>query len=390
MKVPAVFRLASCALLSCVLARAAEVTPESMDAGIRRGVDYLLTHQNANGSWGDALISNDTSVGAGTVGVFHAFRAGATSLALSGMIDATDGRPETLAAINRAATWTATELPKLRRANLGTFYNVWGHAYGLRAISRLYQRETEPTKKAEWSKLAQDQCGFADRYEDINGGWGYYDLFDGLATQKPSGTPTSFTTATMLLAMDQAHKVMGTIFDPKHVSRAVESINLQRAPDFAYTYGSYLWTKPRLDVNRPAGSLSRTQSCNAALRTYGEKAITDEALITCLDRFLAREGFLSNVRKRPIPHEGAFQIAGYFYYYGIFYFTESARLLPPEKQAAYAQKLAEIILSHQEKDGSWWDFPLYNYHQAYGTGYALMALTWCRDVLKKAAPITPP
>lgn len=383
MKVSAIFRLTSCALLSCVLARAAEVAPESVDAAIKRGVDYLLAHQNANGSWGNALITNDSSVGAGTVGVFHAFRAGATGLALSGVIDTADSRPETLAAINRAATWTVTELPKLRRADLGTFYNVWGHAYGLRAISRLYQRETEPSKKAEWAKLAQDQCDFAGRYEDLNGGWGYYDLFDAVKTQKPSGTPTSFTTATMLLAMDQAHKAMGTTLNPKHVSRSVESINLQRAPDFAYTYGSYLRMKPRLDVNRPAGSLSRTQACNAALRVYGEKAITDEALITCLDRFLAREGFLSNVRKRPIPHEGAFQIAGYFYYYGIYYFTESARLLPREKQAAYAQKLAEIILSHQEKDGSWWDFPLYNYHHAYGTGYALMALTWCRDTMKK-------
>jgi hypothetical protein len=33
----------------------------------------------------------------------------------------------------------------------------------------------------------------------------------------------------------------------------------------------------------------------------------------------------------------------------------------------------------QEKDGSWWDFPLYNYHQQYGTAFALMALKRCRQ-----------
>ena len=82
-----------------------------------------------------------------------------------------------------------------------------------------------------------------------------------------------------------------------------------------------------------------------------------------------------------MPHEGAFRIAGYFYYYGIYYFTESVRLLPKEKHAAYAKRLAAILLERQEKDGSWWDYPLYDYHQPYGTGYALMALAWCRDAI---------
>jgi hypothetical protein len=65
----------------------------------------------------------------------------------------------------------------------------------------------------------------------------------------------------------------------------------------------------------------------------------------------------------------------------MYYFTESVSLLPREKQAAYAKRLASILLERQEKDGSWWDYPLYSYHQPYGTGYALMALAWCRDVM---------
>jgi hypothetical protein len=111
---------------------------------------------------------------------------------------------------------------------------------------------------------------------------------------------------------------------------------------------------------------------------FGEAAVTDQVLTEWADRFLAREGFLSNVRKRPVPHEGAFRIAGYFYYYGIYYFTESVRILPVDQHSAYAEKLAIILLERQEQDGSWWDYPLYDYHQPYGTGYALMALAWCR------------
>jgi len=358
-----------------------QVTAASLDASIRRGVDFLIAHQNPGGSWGSATRTKNLNIYAPLPGAHHAYRAGASGLALSGIIDSVDPRPEVVTAIGKAAAWTAAELPKLRRADQTTTYNVWGHAYGLRAISRLYLRETDPAKKTEWTRLAQEQIDLVDRYEDINGGWGYLDIFDEITTQKPSGIPTSFTTATVLLAMDQARTTMGVKLNEKLVKRSIVGINWQRTPDFSYTYSFNHRMRPRGDINRPAGSLARSQACNAALRVFGEKAVTDEVLITWADRFLAREGFLSNVRKRPVPHEGAFRIAGYFYYYGIYYFTESVRLLPREKHAAYAKSLAAILLERQEKDGSWWDYPLYDYHQAYGTGYSLMALAWCRDAI---------
>jgi hypothetical protein len=350
---------------------------------ITRGVDFLITHQNSNGSWGGPTLTKGLNIYAPLPGAHHAFRAGASSLALCGLIDAADPRAEAKTAITAAAVWTAAELPKLRRADTTTTYNVWGHAYGLRAITRLHQLEKDPAKKAGWARLAQEQISLVDRYEDINGGWGYLDVFDEIATQKPSGMPTAFTTATLLLAMDQARGTMGVTLNQKILNRSIASINAQRTPDFSYTYSFAHRMRPRLDINRPAGSLARSQSCNAALRTFGEEAITDAVLTEWADRFLAREGFLSNVRKRPIPHEGQFKIAGYFYYYGIYYFTESVRLLPEETHAAYATKLAKILMERQEKDGSWWDYPLYNYHQSYGTGYALMALAWCREAIAK-------
>jgi hypothetical protein len=69
----------------------------------------------------------------------------------------------------------------------------------------------------------------------------------------------------------------------------------------------------------------------------------------------------------------------------VYYFTESAKFLPLEKQRELAIGLARIIPTRQEKDGSWWDYPLYDYHQPYGTGYSLMALKWCRSVMSPAA-----
>jgi hypothetical protein len=358
-----------------------EVTRATLDASIRRGVDFLVSYQNPNGSWGGPTRTKNLNIYAPLPGAHHAFRAGASGLALCGLIESADARPEVAAVIDKGAAWTAAELPQLRRADPTTTYNVWGHAYGLRAITRLYQREKDPGKKADWVRLAQQQVDLVNRYEEVNGGWGYLDVFDGLTTQKPSGLPTCFTTATVLLAMAEARDVMGVKLDARKVQHSIASINYQRAPDFAYTYAFSHRMRPRLEINRPAGSLARSQSCNACLRVFGEKAVTDQVLTTWADRFLDREGFLGNARKRPVPHEGQFKIAGYFYYYGIYYFTRSVGLLPEESHGAYARRLAAILLERQEKDGSWWDYPLYDYHQSYGTGYALMALAWCRNAI---------
>lgn len=363
-----------------------EATPERIDAAIRAGVDFLIQDQNANGSWGSATQTKDLNIYAPVPGAHHAFRAGATGLALSGLLDAGDTRPEAAATIARASGWVVKELPNLRRSHPGATYNNWGHAYGLRALTRLNRHD--PARAETWKKLAEQQIDFANRYTDLSGGWGYYDFSD-LKTRRPSGITNSFTTATMLLAMAEARDELGVELNDRLITASLRSIRDQQTPDFAYTYSLPHQMRPRSAINRPAGSLARSQSCNAALRVFGDEAITDEVLTTWADRFLEREGWLSIARKRPRPHDIHFQISGYFYYYGVLYFTESVTLLPPEHHARYAKSIASILLERQEKDGSWWDYPLYAYHQPYGTGYALMALTWCRDTLAAEARPAP-
>ncbi len=357
------------------------VTPDEIAQSITRGVDFLITDQNENGSWGSATRTKDINIYAPLPGAHHAYRAGASGLALSGILDSNDQRPETINAIAEAAAWSVENLPKLRRADQTTTYNIWGHAYGLRSLVRLHEVETDPEKKALYKTLAQEQIDLVNGYEDINGGWGYLDVFDDFTSKKPTGITTSFSSATVLLAMHEGREKLGLSLNEKIVGTALDSIKRQQFPDKSYAYSHYHIKRPRSPINRPAGSLARSQACNAALRALGREGITDEVIIEWADRFLAREGWLSIARKRPMPHDMHFQISGYFYYYGIYYFTESVRLLPPEKQKPYAEKLAALILSKQEKDGSWWDYPLYDYHQPYGTGYCLMALAWCREVM---------
>ena len=367
-----------------MLMAAEEDSLEPINDSIARGVGFLIAKQNQDGSWGGPTKTKGLNIYAPLPGAHQAFHAGAASLALAGLLDAKPSEKRASEATGKAAAWLARDLPRLRRADPTTTYNVWGHAYGLRAISRLYENADDQEQRKKWRALAIQQIAMANRFQDVNGGWGYLDVFDEIRTQTPSGLPTSFTTATMLLAMAEARDAMAIDLDLKIVARSLTNIRMQQFPDFAYAYSFPHRDYPRGDINRPAGSLSRSQVCNACLRTFGDEKITDEVLGQWAERFVSRIGFLSNVRKRPVPHEGAFKIAGYFFYYGTFYFTESIAHLSDTDQKKYAEQLAEILIPLQEKDGSWWDYPLYDYHQAYGTGYALMALSRCREILQSS------
>lgn len=357
------------------------ITRAQIDASILRGVDFLISNQNKNGSWGAATMTKGLNITAPIPGAHHAFRAGTSGLALEGLLVSGDRRPETVAAIEKAEAWFLKELPRLRRATVDTMYNVWGHSYGLKALSALYEyREGDEAKRSQIKNLAQQQVQLLKRYEDVNGGWGYYDFDE--ATQKPTGLPTSFTTATVLLALKKAHNVMQVELPEREVKRGVAFLKRQQTPDFAYVYSNSHRYRPRYSINRPGGSLCRSPACNAARRLWGDESVPDGAIKVWLDRLVLRNGWVDIARKRPVPHSTHFANSGYFYFYGHYYAMDSIALLPEADRPLYYQHYAKIMLSKQEKNGCWWDYPLYSYHYAYGTGYALRVLSECR----KGAP----
>lgn len=348
-----------------------------LEASIKRGVDYLVGKQNKDGSWGGPTRTKGLNIYAPVPDSHLAFRSGASTLALSGLLDSGDRRPEVIAAIDKAEDWLFEKLPKLRHLDPTTTYNVWGHAYGLRAIADLYEyRKGDEAKLSRLKQLAAKQIEMLIKTEDINGGWGYLDFET--HTAHFSGIPTSFTTATVLLGMKDAEKTFGLSIPEKEIKRGLTSINKQRTPDWSFVYSYTHRYRPRYGINRPAGSLGRSQVCMAAMRKFGDQRVTDELLEHWLHRLCLREGWFDIGRKRPVPHETHFSISGYFYYYGFYYATECLQMLPAESQETYIPHLARHIMSKQEKDGSWWDYPLYDYHQPYGTGYALTTLSRLR------------
>ncbi len=355
-------------------------TTAELQASIARGVDFLLQSQRASGAWGGPQKTKALNIFAPVPGAHLAFRTGVTALAIEALIDAHplfegEKQQEIDAAIDRGQQWLLVHSGKLRRAEQEALYNVWGHAYGLQALALLYERAANDDElRAELKTLAEYHADMLKRYTFLNGGWGYYD-FDH-HTQTPGSSPNSFVTATVLIALQRA-AAMGIEYPEALTKKAIDSLVRQRQPDFSYAYGEYLRMRPRLGINRPAGSLGRSQVCNLALRMYGHEEVTDGVLEAWLDRLFARNGWLGIGRKRPVPHESHFQVAGYFYYYGHYYAAMCIDELPAAARPYFQDHLARILLPLQEADGSWWDYPLYDYHQPCGTAMAVSSLVRC-------------
>ncbi|MGO9921377.1 MAG: prenyltransferase/squalene oxidase repeat-containing protein [Isosphaeraceae bacterium] len=350
--------------------------PESeLSAAIERGAGYLCRTQNPDGSWGSPRwtggVDRDPVPGA-----FLSFGTATTALCLEALLAVPDS-PQIQNARARAEAFLLENLPRLRRADPFNLPNIWGHAYGIQVLAVLARRE--PAGSARRSRLEQcmrEQIKALEHFETVCGGWFYY--ADGL--QRPLAPSASFVNAAVLVALDRA-KPLGITMDERILTRAIRSTADQRKPDSSYLYSlSSPLDKAaaKSPINRPAGSLGRSQACNLALRLWGDKRITDAVITEWLDRLITRNGWLDMGRKRPIPHESFAQVAGYFFYFGHYHAALCIGQLPEADRPRYQDQLGRILVRIQESDGSWFDYPLYSYHKPYGTAFALLALECCR------------
>jgi hypothetical protein len=354
-----------------------------LEKSLERGIEFLVTNQNKDGSWGTARRTKELNIFAPVPGAHHAFRCGTSALCVEALIETRAaittnrvGAERFESALQRGEDWLLENLPKLRRANSIAIYNVWGHGYGIEALVHMWHRTSDLARKEKIRQVIAGQVDLLSRYESVDGGWSYYDFRVG--AKHPATDPASFTTGTILLALRDAIDI-GVGVPTNLIARAVRAINRQRKNDNTYVYDEPLKMYPQMPINRAPGSLGRSQVCNLALRRFGDSTITEAVLTNWLGKLVVRNEWLGFGRKRPIPHESWFQVAGYFYYYGHYYAARCTDELPVETARPYRNWLAAILVPLQEKDGSWWDFPLYDYHQPYGTAFALMTLTRCRQ-----------
>ena len=346
-------------------------TNTRIESAISKASSFLKNDQNKDGSWGSPHQTKGLNIFAPVPGSHRAFRLAVSALCLHALLEHQKNNENFKRTISIGAEYLLKNLGNLRRASPMAIYNVWSHAFGIQALVSLYNSKFSLSQRDSIRKLIDQQIQMLKKYESIDGGWGYYDF--NAQTKQPSGSSISFVNATVLIALKEAESI-GIKVPDQMVSKALKAINRQRLPDHSYLYGEYLKYRPRRGINRPAGSLGRSHACNLALQVWGDKSVTNQIHKLCLDRLFERNGWLDVARKRPIPHESWFAVAGYFFYYGHLYASLCIEQLPAKEKEEYQSKLANVLLPLQEKNGSWWDFPFYNYHEQYGTGMALLSL----------------
>ena len=369
---------------SIQIAKIPDIPPrprEDFDKAFRKGVDFLLSHQNKDGSWGDHTKTKGLNVLCPLPTGPMSFRAASTALCVSALYDC-PLRDELAVkkALARAEKYLIDIMPHIKRGDTTTILNVWAHSYALEASARGAERLAKDSAHyRELRDLASLQVKRMEELADARGGWGYY-TFNAF-TVPPIGCPTSFMTATGLIAMKDAERIFGLIPDKKIYDRTVKFLISQRTPSGNYVYSIDHIRRPTLPINRHMGSLARTPAGDLALLWCSPGTASMRQLEDGLDRLWSRSGWLDLASKKPIPHESFAQVAGYFVFYGYYYAGRCLAVLPKDKVGRHAAFLADKMLSFQELDGSWWDYPLYNYHQFYGTGYAMAALSAAWNVL---------
>ena len=334
-----------------------------IEDAIEEGVDYLVSTQSPDGSWGQGRETTDFDVMASVPGSHDAFRVGTTALCVKALREAGEKK-----ASGRGLHYLAT-YDGVRRANRAEIYNIWAHLYALETLARAWAED----KVEAYRKSAEWHLQRLEMYETYIGGWNYYDFIYG--TEKPSMEPTSFGTAAGLVALLEARNA-GIAVPEGLIRRALARLKEMKNPDGSFLYGSDFRYLPHHFANRASGSLGRTQSCYYALRLHGDGKVSDQEIREGLERLIRDHRFIEIGRKRPMPHEGWYFTAGYYYYFGHYYAAKLIEGLPDK--CDYRERLSSFILPHQEPDGSWWDFHLYDYGKPYGTAFAIMTLLRCR------------
>lgn len=347
---------------------------------IDRGTDFLSQMQNEDGSWGSARRTKGLNIMSPVPSGHHALKGAVSAISLSALIELEAlGYPGVEQVVEDGELWMLKNLPELKRSSPYVLYNVWTHIYGIQAL--LNMKRKHGRTRAELlriNELITQQIDFLEKYESIGGGWGYLDVK--LKSRRTTSATTPFMTASVLIVLKDALNE-GFHINKKVISRALKHIKRMQKPDKSYMYNEDHRMYPTALSNLQGGSLGRSQACNLALYAYDDDSIDQNVMNEWVGKFFNRHGWLDMGRKKPIPHESFFSVAGYYYYYGHYYTGLTLAQFPNQKARPYAQKMGELLIHRQEKDGSWWDYPLYDYHKYYGTGFALMSLVRCMRIL---------
>ncbi len=344
---------------------------EEARAALELTLDWLKTNQNEDGSWGTHVPGDLYELGFAW-DTYYAWQVASCALAVMAL-RAAPPTPEIEASLAKGIEWLTTTRVPHRGANWDVD-STWASLYGFVALVELARdprfAEGELADKIRQRGLAW----YADleRRQTPDGGWAYYD--DPPFTERPKWA-TSFCTALILPPLLDALE-LGWPIDPEVPRRAQRMVERCALPNGAYAYDFRLRQRAHggESINAVPGSLARIQVANWALWLAGEERVDDGAVRKGLEQFFEEHLWLDLARTRPIPHEGWFANAGYFYFFGHYYAAKAISLLPEAEREAWHRPLRHHVEKTLTGDGSTTDFLIASYQITAGTSYAALIL----------------
>jgi len=347
-------------------------TPEQVRSAVARGIDFLLSDQNGDGSWGGPQDSITTWSGPtwSNPESHRAWKVATTGLCVAALAEVGTSRA-TAAATDSGLRYLIDNADVKRPSEWDTMNN-WAYIYGLHGLAVAHgHRYAESPLRARIAQTVPEYLDNLARFQSINGGWGYLE-FEVPRTRRPQWA-TSFTTAAAVVALGET-KRQGFEVDQPVIDRAARLIHHCRLPNGGYTYRVRM--VPNLHpeyIDQVKGSLSRIQVCQAALLYAGQDVPLDDRTFG-LAHFFRDHKFLEIAMHKPVPHEAYYYNSGYFFMFGHYYAALVIESLPPAERAVWWPKLQHEILKVQQKDGSIWDYDMHRYDKPYGVAFGLMAL----------------
>ncbi len=358
-------------------ATAADRAPKSPDDArtvMTKAVRFLLKEQKKDGSWCSDAIETLSEASFGfALETWYCFKLGANGLAIQALLVQED-TPELRASLERALQYFCTTRVPKRGSEWDVDY-AWSSVEGFVALVAAAQDPRFQTK--EWQTAirarAMEFYALLEATQEPKGGWGYYE--GPVVSRRPTWS-TSFTTASVIPALVDAETKLRWPVNLKVRAAAVKYVQQCALPNGAYEYD--LNPIPRISggehINRVKGSLGRIQVCNWARRKAGDASVTDDKLREGLKSFFEDHEFLDEARLRPIPHEGYYAVAAYFYFFGHAYAGQVIELLPAAERETWHKKLRGEIAKCQWTDGSFMDFLGSQHMQVASTSFAILAL----------------
>ncbi|MBI5851223.1 MAG: hypothetical protein HZB39_09360 [Planctomycetes bacterium] len=366
--------------LACGMACAQETAPAPTAAvrtdaeaqvAMDRALAWLVAAQFEDGAFAAGVLDTLHEHGF-SVETFHAWQVAAHALACKALLEARE-TPERRAALDRGLEWFVTNRMPLRGSDWDNDA-VWGWLYGTVLAVAVAQDERYASTPlgARVTERGKEHIASLLANQIPEGGFGYYD--DPPFTRRPKWA-TSFCTALALPALKQARD-RDWFQDDAAIARALKYVRLCRLPNGAYAYD--LRAVPRSfageSIDATKGSLGRIQVCNWARWSLGDPGVDVDAIRLGIQRFFAQHEFLEVARMRPIPHEGFYANAGYFFLFGHHYAAQTIELLPDDERPSFRAQLRERLCATQRPDGSFCDFGSSSYQTAAGTAFAALAL----------------